>query len=111
VSITIVPVFQELFSDFNSTAAPEKGTVSTATSHWAAAETLSVPSICADPPIFSCNSFAVCAARVASREPITIRSPAFAQRYAKPVPSAPVPPIIAIVLAIRIAPFCYFLEP
>src|SRR5216683_1999762 len=96
VSSTIVPGFHELFNCFSSAAAPEKGTVKTAISHAAAAEALSIPSICAEPPMRSRNSLAVSCARAGSREPIRICSPALARRYASPQPSAPVPPTIAI---------------
>src|SRR5713226_863516 len=103
VSITIVPGFHTLFNCFSSPAAPEKGTVKIAISQTAAAEGLSLPSICA-PPTRSRNCFAVSCARAASREPIKMHSPAFASRYASPVPSGPVPPRIAIVRAISVHP-------
>src|SRR6267142_1458240 len=102
--LSIVPGFHTLFSSFNSAAAPEKGTVNTATSHAAAAEGLSNPSTCALLPIRSCKSFAASCARVASREPIRMCSPAFARRYASPEPSAPVPPRIAIFRAMNVHP-------
>src|SRR6266571_4710824 len=41
----------------------------------------------------------VIGSRAASREPMTISSPALARRYASPEPSAPVPPSIAILRA------------
>jgi len=80
VSMTVVPGLHTLFNCFKRTAALEKGTVSTATSHAAAADALSIPSICAAPPIRSHNCFAVSDARAASRDPINTCSPAFAQR-------------------------------
>src|SRR6202158_1433853 len=104
VSITIVPGFHTLFNCLSSATTPEKGTVNTATSHAAAAEGLSRPSISAAPPIRSRNSLAVSCARAASREPIRMCSPAFAIRNASPEPSAPVPPRIAIFRAITLHP-------
>src|SRR6267143_3346561 len=104
VSSTIVPGFHTLFNCLSSAAAPEKGTVNTATSQAAAAEGLSRPSTCAALPIRSRKSFAVSCARAASREPIRMCSPAFARRYASPEPSAPVPPRIAIFRAMNVHP-------
>src|SRR6267143_1188231 len=104
VSITIVPGFHTLFNCLSTATMPEKGTVNTATSHAAAAEGLSRPSISAAPPIRSRNSLAVSCARAASREPIRMCSPAFAIRNASPQPSAPVPPRIAIVRAMTLHP-------
>src|SRR5260370_15707051 len=103
VSITIVPGFHTLFNCFSSPAAPEKGTVKMAISQAATAEGLSFPAICA-PRTRSRNCFAVSCARAASREPIKMHSPAFASRYASPVPSGPVPPKIVIVRAISVHP-------
>src|SRR5712664_1228693 len=102
VSITIVPGFQTFFNCLRSATTPEKGTVSTATSHAAAAERLSSPSICASLPMRSRKNFAVSCARDASRDPIRMCSPAFAIRYASPEPSAPVPPRIAIFRAMMV---------
>src|SRR6266550_132601 len=42
--------------------------------------------------------------RDAAREPIRMYSPAFAKRYASPEPSAPVPPTIAILRAMKVHP-------
>src|SRR6266851_2905133 len=102
VSITIVPGFQTLFNCLSSATTPEKGTVNTATSHAAAAERLSSPSICASPPMRSRKNFAVSCARDAARDPIRMCSPAFAIRNASPEPSAPVPPRIAIFRAMMV---------
>src|ERR1700681_1577798 len=49
-------------------------------------------------PRMALSSSAVACALMASREPIKTRWPALAQRSARPLPSAPVPPITAIVL-------------
>src|SRR6266436_3067880 len=100
VSMTTVPGFHTPFNCFSRVAWPEKGTVSTATSHWAAAAALSAPSICAVPPMPARSCCAACSARDASREPITMCSPARARRFASPEPSGPVPPKIAIFRAI-----------
>src|SRR5580698_2901977 len=100
VSITTAPGFQTLFNCLRSAAQPENGTVSTTTSHSAAVVRLSAPAIFAELPIRARNWAAVSAARCASREPITISSPARAQRYAKPAPSGPVPPRIPTFLVI-----------
>src|SRR5882762_4860489 len=100
VSITTVPGFHTPFSCFSNGAWPEKGSVSTATSHCAAAAALSAPSIWAAPPIWLRSCCAVSCARPASREPITMCSPARASRFASPDPSGPVPPKIAIFRAI-----------
>src|SRR5713101_4862106 len=102
VSITIVPGFHTLFNCLSSATTPEKGTVNTATSHAAAAERLSSPSICAAPPMRSRKTFAVSCAREASRDPIRMCSPAVAIRNASPEPSAPVPPRIAIFRAMMV---------
>src|SRR5208282_235073 len=102
VSITTVPGFQTLFNCFKSAAQPENGTVSTTTSHCEAVAILSAPAIFADAPICPRSCAAVSSARCASREPITISSPARAQRCASPDPSGPVPPKIPIFLLIAI---------
>src|SRR5437588_1445748 len=68
------------------------------TSHCARAEALSAPSIFALEPRRARRIFAVSAARFVSREPMTICSPAAAQRAASPEPSGPVPPRIPIFL-------------
>src|SRR5260221_10268174 len=47
-------------------------------------------------PISALSSEAFAAARSALREPIRTRWPAWAQRSASPLPSAPAPPITAI---------------
>src|ERR1700733_8387902 len=49
-------------------------------------------------PRMALSSSAEACALAASREPIKTRWPALAQRSARPLPSAPVPPITAIVL-------------
>src|SRR6266404_95196 len=100
VSITTMPGFHTPFNCFSNAAWPEKGTVSTATSHCAAAAALSAPSICAAPPMRARSCCAASCARGASRDPITMCSPARASRFASPDPSGPVPPKIAICRAI-----------
>src|SRR5206468_2243047 len=66
------------------------------------------PTIFAEAPILPRNCAAASCARAASREPITISTPALAQRYASPEPSGPVPPTIAILPSIRVAPMPAF---
>src|SRR6266436_1409952 len=100
VSITTVPGFHTPFSCFSRAAWPEKGTVSTAISHCAAATALSAPSICAAPPMRARSCCAASSARDASRDPMMTCSPARARRFASPEPSGPVPPKIAIFRAI-----------
>ena len=57
-------------------------------------------SICAAPQMRARSCCAVSSARDASRDPMTMCSPARAKRFASPEPSGPVPPKIAIFRAI-----------
>ena len=76
---------------------PVCGSATTTTSPRAAASALSWPtivSLC----VRSRSSTALSWARAASREPMMIEWPASAQRVARPAPSLPVPPRIAMFM-------------
>jgi len=79
VSITIVPGFHTLFNCLSKAAAPEKETVSTATSHAAAADGLSKPFDLRGSPNPLAQVLCRLHARAASRDPINTHSPAFAR--------------------------------
>jgi hypothetical protein len=62
-----------------------------------AASWFDVPTSEDEPSSISMSSEAVVTARSMEREPINTLYPAFAQRYASPLPSLPVPPRIPMV--------------
>src|SRR5439155_20818728 len=84
-------------------ACPAKGTVTNTTSHDAEACSFEVPST--DPwepsPRIPAAFSAAAAPRCSDREPMITSSPARASLRARPNPSSPVPPMIAIAMGAR----------
>src|SRR5438128_2253487 len=85
-------------------ACPPYGTVTKTTSAWAAAFSFDVPPMLPrlpepEPrPRMSRTLSAAAAPRSSERDPITTCSPAWVSRSARPNPSSPVPPMMAMVM-------------